>query len=108
AARLTAVVVFPTPPFWLAIQKIRALAGFLAMSRDPVTLNRRVYRKPLVMTPARSGASQIRNTALGIHAGHLDRLQFLQFPLAFRQEIGEFVVRAFAFHRSEGTTFAHM
>src|SRR5690606_4207829 len=81
AARLTAVVVFPTPPFWLAIQKIRALAGFLAMSRHPVTLNRRVYRKPLVMTPARSGASQIRNTALGIHAGHLDRLQFLQSPL---------------------------
>src|SRR5687768_1824305 len=29
AARLTVVVVLPTPPFWLAMQKIRAIGMFL-------------------------------------------------------------------------------
>ena len=34
AARLTAVVVLPTPPFWLAIQKIRLITNIFSLKKE--------------------------------------------------------------------------
>src|SRR3989339_2282279 len=52
AARFTAVVVFPTPPFWFATATIRAMAGLLVgaqfrrtIDQSPDSLARQITRK---------------------------------------------------------------
>ena len=59
AARLIAVVVFPTPPFWLAIARTRLKrSGYHAVSRETKS-GRSVGTKP-IFSGARKGQIQRR------------------------------------------------
>src|ERR1700675_3839346 len=72
AARLTLVVVLPTPPFWLVIARIFAIASSLRAEQHQMSL--------------------------GVHAGHLQGGNATQFEL--RGHIRNFLIRIYTFHRS--------
>src|SRR5690554_1630388 len=105
AARLTAVVVLPTPPFWLATAMMRAMRlvpwfsdassedGAGRRSDRGLCPPRRRLAEPVL---AAGAAPDFEEVALGIQPGHPQWLRIPKLP-AVRQG-GDFILRVGAFH----------
>ena len=98
AARLTAVVVFPTPPFWFATQKIFAIVWcvpFCCLDKSECAVM--LTRLPVAQCPASS--SNFDQMALGIERRHLEPVICLRVR-ACRQAL-DLAIRPHTLHRPD-------
>ena len=99
AARLTAVVVLPTPPFWLATAMMRAMSGGVPRC-DGWSGARRGPDPGLCTAPP--GATDHHQVAFRVEARNRERAHLAQFP-AGRQR-GDLVGGHDALHRQQAST----